>query len=71
MILRKRDMGVKEIKSSQQFRQIAGENRLSVVDFYAVWCGPCKMVAPMFDQLSNRYTDVNFLRVDVDQLAVS
>lgn len=34
------------------------------------WCGPCKMIAPVFEQLSNTYTSVKFCKIDVDELQV-
>lgn len=38
------------------------------MDFHAVWCGPCKAIAPAFESLSDKYKEANFLKVDVDQL---
>lgn len=38
---------------------------VAVVDFYATWCGPCKMFAPIFEEVSNDY-DINFIKIDVD-----
>ncbi|GAA5905051.1 hypothetical protein JCM8208_007670 [Rhodotorula glutinis] len=40
-----------------------------VVDCYAVWCGPCKTIAPVFDRLADQLEQVVFVRVDVDKMA--
>ena len=37
-----------------------------VIDLYADWCGPCKMLAPILDELEGEYPDVKFCKVNVD-----
>merc|ERR1711955_78448 len=44
----------------------AAGGKLVVVDFFATWCGPCKMVAPHLEEMSKTMDDVVFLKVDVD-----
>jgi thioredoxin 1 len=39
-----------------------------IVDFSATWCGPCRMIGPEFAKLSEEFTSVVFLKVDVDQV---
>ncbi|XP_017875381.1 thioredoxin-2 [Ceratina calcarata] len=59
---------VVEIKSADDLKvQLDGAgDKLVVIDFFATWCGPCKMIAPKMEGLSKEITDVIFLKVDVD-----
>ena len=55
------------IVNKEEFESIKN-NGIVLVDFYADWCGPCKMVAPVLEELSMEYEgQINFVKVNVDQ----
>ena len=58
---------VKQISDKAAFNTEIAKPTLTVVDFFATWCGPCKMMAPHIDGFAKTYTDVTFLKVDVDE----
>ena len=55
-----------EAINDQNFEEVT-KNGVALVDFWATWCGPCKMQSPVIDQLSEERQDVNFYKMDVDQ----
>lgn len=63
-----------KLSSKEQFDALLAGSKPVVVDFFATWCGPCKMFAPIFEAAAEKHDDIEFLKVDVDEfedLAVS
>lgn len=56
------------IKSKEEFDQEI-EKGIVLVDFFATWCGPCSMLAPLLEDLEQE-TNIKILKVDVDELGV-
>ncbi len=40
---------------------------ITLVDFWAVWCGPCRMFGPIFESVSEKISDVNFVKFEIDE----
>ena len=49
------------------YEQAIKANKYVIIDFYADWCGPCKMLSPILDQVSDQYQNINFFKVNVDR----
>ncbi len=43
-------------------------NKPVLIDFYATWCGPCKMVSPLVDEIAEENSDYQICKVDVDEV---
>ena len=63
------DSGVRQISSEHEITDTIRnkKDQLIVIDYYADWCGPCRRLAPRFDEWSRQYPQVIFLKVNVDQ----
>ena len=55
---------VKQI-DSKEFKEVIKEGKV-VVDLFATWCGPCKMLSPILDEISEEITTTKFYKIDVD-----
>ena len=53
--------------NAQEYEALVANNELVVIDFFATWCGPCKMLAPHLDELSARNPEVKIVKIDVDE----
>ena len=52
----------------EKFNEMINGEQLTLVDFFATWCGPCKMMHPILDQLKEKMgDDIRILKVDVDK----
>lgn len=58
---------MKHITTKAEFETLINENNNVVIDFYATWCGPCKLLAPIFEEVSKEKENVVFVKVDVDE----
>lgn len=60
---------VQEIKNLEDFTTAVGneDTGLVVIDFYADWCGPCKMIAPVYAKLGDKYPNVGFYKINSDR----
>ncbi len=59
-------MMIYELTNESFDTEVLSASGLVLVDFYAVWCGPCKMLAPHVDALAEEYPDVKICRLNVD-----
>jgi len=57
-----------EIKSQEEFDNLIKTNNNVIVDFWASWCGPCKMIVPMVERLSEELPNVVFAKVNIDEV---
>ncbi|QIW98963.1 hypothetical protein AMS68_004481 [Peltaster fructicola] len=62
------DLGVHNLKGKSEFdEKVTGSDKLVILDCYATWCGPCKVIAPKIVEFSHKYTDAKFYKLDVDE----
>ncbi len=54
--------------NAESFEALKASGKPTLVDFWATWCGPCKRIAPMIDELSNEYEGrVNIAKCDIEE----
>ncbi|MBE6817031.1 MAG: thioredoxin [Ruminococcaceae bacterium] len=58
---------VKEITEANFENEVLNSGKTCLIDFYAVWCGPCKMMSPVIDEIAAENPDIVVGKVDVDE----
>ena len=58
---------IKQINETSFDGEVLEATQPVLVDFWAEWCGPCKMLAPVLDEIANEHADVKVVKVNVDQ----
>ena len=60
-------MELKHLNKDEFEQAVNADDELVVVDFFATWCGPCKMLSPVVERMAETYKDVHFYKVDIDE----
>jgi thioredoxin 1 len=63
-----RKMGVQNLESKSKFDEALNDNKFVVLDCFATWCGPCKIISPVVEKYSGIYTNAKFFKLDVDEV---
>ena len=53
--------------SELEFNELVGDEGLTVIDFSATWCMPCRMLTPILEQVADKMESVSFYNIDIDE----
>ena len=60
-------MAIPELKEQNYQSEVLLSDKPVVIDFWATWCGPCKMMAPVMEEVASEHPEWKFLKVNVDE----
>lgn len=55
------------IETKEFKNEVENATETTIVDFFATWCGPCKMLSPVFEEIDQNVEEAKFLKVDIDK----
>ena len=67
ILTKERVINMAKILNSENFKNEVLDKSIALVDFYADWCGPCKMVAPIIEEIANERSDISVGKINVDE----
>lgn len=62
---------IKHISDNNYKEEVLDNEGVVVVDFFATWCAPCKMLAPVLDELQSEMSEIKIVKIDVDESPVT
>lgn len=60
-------MAILHIKNHDFQKEVLESQKPVILDFFATWCGPCKMLAPAVERMAEVHPEVHFYKVDIDE----
>lgn len=60
-------MSIIHVTSENYAQEVLNSEKTVLLDFFAVWCGPCRMIAPILEEIAEEREDVKICKIDVDQ----
>ncbi|CAG8972666.1 hypothetical protein HYALB_00009306 [Hymenoscyphus albidus] len=61
-------MGVHNISTAEEWKACLKEKKIVILDCFATWCGPCKVIAPTVVKFSDEFPSIHFVKIDVDEV---
>ena len=58
---------MRNINTREFNSEVLNQSGVVIVDFYATWCGPCKMLAPVLESIDNEMENIKVVKVDIDE----
>ncbi len=58
---------LKHIEKEEFQKEVLETKNITLVDFYATWCGPCKMLGPVLEEIAEEHTEFDIVKIDIDK----